>query len=98
MTRIVSKTCDFLIAYKPAGVLSQADKSGDESLFDELKSELRAIGERDELYLIKKRLITTFIRLTQKACRLISNQKIACFANNSCHITSKKGIRRPFLR
>ena len=54
MTRIVSKTRDFLIAYKPAGVLSQADKSGDESLFDELKSELRAIGERDELYLIHR--------------------------------------------
>ena len=54
MTRIVYKTPDFLIGYKPAGVPSQSDKSGDVDALSALSHELSALGEVSELYLIHR--------------------------------------------
>ena len=54
MTRIVYKTPDFIIGYKPAGIPSQSDKSGDDDALSELSRELSAIKEPDELYLIHR--------------------------------------------
>ena len=54
MTRIVYKTPDFLIGYKPAGTPSQSDKSGDSDALSELVQELKRLGEPSELYLIHR--------------------------------------------
>lgn len=54
MTRIVYKTPDFIIGYKPAGIPSQSDRSGDDDLLSELSRELSSLKEPDELYLIHR--------------------------------------------
>ncbi len=54
MTRIVYKTPDFIIGYKPSGVPSQSDKSGDSDALSELSAELSRLGEQSELYLIHR--------------------------------------------
>jgi len=54
MTKIVYKTPDFIIGYKPSGVPSQSDKSGDSDAMSELSCELSALGESSELYLIHR--------------------------------------------
>ncbi len=54
MTRIVYKSPDFLIAYKPAGTPSQSDKSGDKDAMLELSEELLRLGESRELYLVHR--------------------------------------------
>ena len=54
MTRIVYKTSDFIIAYKPSGIPSQSDKSGDADAMTELSLELSGLGEPSDLYLIHR--------------------------------------------
>lgn len=54
MTRIIYKTPDFIIGYKPSGVPSQSDKSGDEDAMSALSRELLSLGEPSELYLIHR--------------------------------------------
>ena len=54
MTKIVYKTPDFIIAYKPAGTPSQSDKSGDADAMTELSSQLSRLGEPSDLYLVHR--------------------------------------------
>ncbi len=54
MTRIIYKTPDFIIGYKPAGVPSQSDKSGDADALSMLSLELSHLGEPSELYLVHR--------------------------------------------
>ena len=54
MTRIVYKTPDFIIAYKPSGIPSQSDRSGDPDILTELSKALLELGEHSELYLIHR--------------------------------------------
>ena len=54
MTRIVYKTPDFIIAYKPSGIPSQSDRSGDPAILTELSKALLELGEHSELYLIHR--------------------------------------------
>ena len=54
MTRIVYKTPDFLVIYKPAGVPSQSDKTGDADAMTITADILRSMGEDDSLFLIHR--------------------------------------------
>ena len=54
MTRIVYKTPDFIIAYKPPGIPSQSDKSGDNDALSLLCAQLAALGEPSELFLVHR--------------------------------------------
>lgn len=54
MTRIVYKTKDYIVVFKPAGTPSQSDKSGDSDAMTQAQDLLKAAGERDELYLIHR--------------------------------------------
>lgn len=54
MTRIIYKTPDFIIGYKPAGTPSQSDKSGDSDALSEFSNELVQNGESGELYLVHR--------------------------------------------
>jgi 23S rRNA pseudouridine1911/1915/1917 synthase len=54
MTRIIYKTPDFLVIYKPAGVPSQSDKTGDADAMTITAEILRSMGEDDSLFLIHR--------------------------------------------
>lgn len=54
MTRIVYKTPDFIIAYKPPGIPSQSDKSGDNDALSITSDKLFALGEPRELFLVHR--------------------------------------------
>ena len=54
MTRIVYKTPDFIVIYKPAGVPSQSDKTGDDDAMTLTGGILRSMGESDTLFLIHR--------------------------------------------
>lgn len=50
MSNIVFKNKNLIIAYKPAGVPSQSDKSGDDDIMSIISSELKNQGEDGTLY------------------------------------------------
>ncbi len=54
MIKILYKSENALIAQKPAGVPSQSDKSGDDDIMTLLSSQLSALGESGQLYLINR--------------------------------------------
>ena len=54
MIEIVAKTKDFVVIYKPAGVPSQSDPSGDTDAMTMCSEMLRHKGESSELYLIHR--------------------------------------------
>jgi 23S rRNA pseudouridine1911/1915/1917 synthase len=54
MIEIVSKTKDYVIIYKPAGIPSQSDPSGDKDAMTLCSEMLRHLGESDALYLIHR--------------------------------------------
>ena len=54
MISIVYKTADFVIINKPAGIPSQADRSGDDDAIKQCAAKLSSLGERGELYLINR--------------------------------------------
>ncbi len=54
MTRIVYKTPNFLVIYKPACTPSQSDKSGDADAMTQASDILRSSEEREELFLIHR--------------------------------------------
>ena len=54
MIEIVSKSKDYVVIYKPAGIPSQSDPSGDRDAMTILSGMLRDMGESGELYLIHR--------------------------------------------
>ena len=54
MIEIISKTADYVIIYKPAGVPSQSDPSGAPDAMTLCSALLRELCERDELYLVHR--------------------------------------------
>ena len=54
MIEIVSKTRDYVVIYKPAGMPSQSDPSGDKDAMTACSELLRENGESDELFLIHR--------------------------------------------
>lgn len=54
MIEIISKTKDYVIIYKPAGIPSQSDPSGDKDAMTLCSEMLRHLGESDALYLIHR--------------------------------------------
>lgn len=54
MIEIVSKTKDYVIIYKPAGIPSQPDPSKDADAMTLCGEILRSLGERDSLFLIHR--------------------------------------------
>ena len=54
MIEIIDKTKDYVIIYKPQGIPSQSDPSGDADAMTLCGGMLRQMGERDELYLIHR--------------------------------------------
>ena len=54
MIEIVSKTKDYIIIFKPCGMPSQSDPTGDVDAMTALKQILKDGGEREELYLIHR--------------------------------------------
>lgn len=54
MIEIVSKTADYVIIYKPAGIPSQSDPGGDPDAMTLCSAALREMGEADGLYLIHR--------------------------------------------
>ena len=54
MIEIVSKSKDYVVIYKPAGIPSQSDPSGDRDAMTILSEMLRDMGESGELYLIHR--------------------------------------------
>ena len=54
MIEIISKTKDYVIIYKPVGIPSQSDPSGDKDAMTMCSEILRQNGESSELYLIHR--------------------------------------------
>ena len=54
MIEIIKKTTDYVIIYKPQGVPSQSDPTGDKDAMTECSEILRSLGEKDSLYLIHR--------------------------------------------
>ena len=54
MSDMLYKSKNAIIAYKPAGMPTQGDKSGDTDLMSVLSAKLKAEGEHSELYLIHR--------------------------------------------
>ena len=54
MIEIISKTKDYIIIYKPVGIPSQSDPSGDKDAMTMCSEMLRQNGESAELYLIHR--------------------------------------------
>ena len=54
MIEIISKTKDYVIIYKPQGIPSQSDPSGDKDAMSICSQMLRQMGESDALYLIHR--------------------------------------------
>jgi 23S rRNA pseudouridine1911/1915/1917 synthase len=54
MIEIISKTDDYVIIYKPAGIPSQSDSGGDPDAMSICRGLLREMGEKDALYLIHR--------------------------------------------
>ena len=54
MIEIISKTDDYVIIYKPAGIPSQSDPGGDPDAMTICRRLLREMGEKDALYLIHR--------------------------------------------
>ena len=54
MIEIISKTKDYVIIYKPVGIPSQSDPSGDKDAMTMCSEMLRQSGESSELYLIHR--------------------------------------------
>lgn len=54
MIEIVSKTIDYVVIYKPAGIPSQSDPSGDPDAMTLCSIALREMGEKDGLYLVHR--------------------------------------------
>jgi 23S rRNA pseudouridine1911/1915/1917 synthase len=54
MIEIISKTDDYVIIYKPAGIPSQSDPGGDSDAMSICRRLLREMGEKDALYLIHR--------------------------------------------
>ena len=54
MIEIISKTKDYVIIYKPAGIPSQPDPSKDADAMTICSEILRSLGERDSLFLIHR--------------------------------------------
>ena len=54
MIEIISKTKDYVIIYKPAGIPSQSDPGGDPDAMTLCSEILRDQGEKDTLYLIHR--------------------------------------------
>ena len=54
MIEIISKTDDYVIIYKPAGIPSQPDPGGDPDAMTICRRLLREMGEKDALYLIHR--------------------------------------------
>ena len=54
MIEIVSKSKDYVVIYKPAGIPSQSDPSGDKDAMTILSEMLRDMGESGELFLIHR--------------------------------------------
>ena len=54
MIEIVNKTSDYVVIYKPAGIPSQSDPSGDKDAMTLCSEMLRAGGERETLFLIHR--------------------------------------------
>ena len=84
MTDIIYKCRDYIIVYKPAGVPSQSDPSGDKDAMTMASEQLSELGECDELYLIHRldRVVgglLVFARNKQTAAklsRLVSEEKL----------------------
>ena len=84
MTDIIYKCRDYIIVYKPAGVPSQSDPSGDKDAMTMASEQLSELGERDDLYLIHRldRVVgglLVFARNKQTAAklsRLVSEEKL----------------------
>ena len=54
MIEIICKTSDYVVIYKPAGISSQADPSGDKDAMTLLAEALAGMGESNKLYLIHR--------------------------------------------
>lgn len=54
MIEIIDKAKDYVIIYKPSGIPSQSDPSGDKDAMTLCSQQLRALGETDTLYLIHR--------------------------------------------
>lgn len=54
MIEIIDKTKDYVIIYKPPGIPSQADPSGDKDAMTLCAEQLRALDEPDSLFLIHR--------------------------------------------
>ena len=54
MIEIISKTADYVIVYKPSGIPSQSDPSGDPDAMTLCSQMLRENGQSDTLYLIHR--------------------------------------------
>lgn len=84
MTEIVYKSRDFVIVYKPAGLPSQSDPSGDKDAMTITAELLSLSGERDELYLIHRldRVVGGLLVFARnkayaaKLSRLVAEEKI----------------------
>ena len=75
MIEIVKKTKDFVVIYKPQGVPSQSDPTGDMDAMSACSQLLRELGEADTLYLIHRldRVVgglLVFARNKQSAAKL----------------------------
>lgn len=54
MIEIIEKTKDYVIIYKPSGIPSQSDPSGDKDAMTLLSERLREMGEEGGLYLVHR--------------------------------------------
>ena len=54
MIEILRKTANYAVIYKPAGIPSQSDPSGDKDAMTLLGEQLKAMGESDRLFLIHR--------------------------------------------
>ena len=54
MIEIIDKSKNYIVVYKPAGVPSQSDPSGDADAMSLCSEQLRSMGESGELFLIHR--------------------------------------------
>lgn len=89
MTRIVYKTPDFIVIYKPAGVPSQSDKTGDDDAMTLTGGILRSMGESDTLFLIHR-----LDRVVGGLMLFARNKKYAAILSS---MVAEHGLKKEYL-
>ena len=89
MTEILYKSKDAIIIYKPAGVPSQSDPTGDKDAMTISGELLRLSGERDELYLIYR-----LDRVVGGLLIFARNKKCAAYLSR---LVSEEGMGKEYI-